>query len=144
MTESVTPGWRCFVKRFRHPSESEQASVLTLCNVTFSGVDLACWKHTGTASDGLHSQTGHPPQHQDQYWLFISCSIQNSKKPGGHYWWPTDLHGPHRLCLQVVPLCAIQHPQNQAVLNPVCHAAAGANLGEFPLWLLQRPARLLE
>ena len=38
----------------------------------------------------------------------------------------------HIACLQVVPLCAIQHPQNQAVPNPVCHPAAGANLGEFP------------
>src|SRR4029434_5375275 len=35
----------------------------------------------------------------------------------------------HIACLQVVPLCAIQHPQNQAVPNPVCHPAAGANLG---------------
>src|SRR4029434_6337174 len=41
-------------------------------------------------------------------------------------------HGPHCLCLQVLPLCAIQHPQNQAVPNPVCHPAAGANLGELP------------
>src|SRR4029434_10427845 len=51
----------------------------------------------------------------------------------------SDFHGPHCLCLQVVPLCAIQHPQNQAVPNPVCHPAAGANLGEFPPSLLQRP-----
>src|SRR4029434_2312417 len=29
--------------------------------------------------------------------------------------------------------------QNQAVPNPVCHPAAGANLGEFPPSLLQRP-----
>ena len=33
-----------------------------------------------------------------------------------------------------MPLHAIHHPQNQAIPNPVCHPAAGANLGE-----LQRP-----
>ena len=30
-----------------------------------------------------------------------------------------------------MPFCDIQHPQNQAVPNQVCHPAAGANLGEF-------------
>src|SRR4029434_4191108 len=51
----------------------------------------------------------------------------------------TELRAAQRLCLRVVRLCAIQHPQNQAVPNPVCHPAAGANLGVFPPGLLQRP-----
>src|SRR4029434_7155649 len=38
----------------------------------------------------------------------------------------------HSVSLHVVPACARQHPQNQAVPNPVCHPAAGANLGELP------------
>src|SRR4029434_4224222 len=47
--------------------------------------------------------------------------------------WSSDV------CSSDLPLCAIQHPQNQDVPNPVCHPAAGANLGEFPPGLLQRP-----
>ena len=42
-----------------------------------------------------------------------------------------------------MPLRAIQHPQNQAVPNPVCHPSAGINLGDFPPWLLQRPPIIL-
>ena len=36
------------------------------------------------------------------------------------------------LCLPVVPLRSIQHPQNQAVPYQVCHPAAGTILGDFP------------
>src|SRR4029434_1107412 len=38
----------------------------------------------------------------------------------------------HIASLQVVPLCAIQHPPNQASPHPVCHPADGPNLGEYP------------
>ena len=44
----------------------------------------------------------------------------------------TNIHRPHCRCLLVMPLRSIQHLQNQAVPNPVCHPAAGTNLGDFP------------
>src|SRR4029434_9046155 len=68
-------------------------------------------------TDGLPSQTGHPPQHQyniniDSLSLVPSKTARNLGVIIGDQLTFTA----HIACLQVVPLCAIQHPQNQTIL----------------------------